>query len=696
MSGAGDQVPEKGFLLDCWDGPSSELSESLRKHLEQEVDFGRVEFQKSWEVLVNGSSLDLLEGCAPWDSPLSQAVRETGGRAMSIGVHNGYDLSTSEGFRRVLALVRETKPRYIHVSPLCGPWTSLQNLNVNRQDQQRRLIQERVCSRRLLKNCCRLIAVQRQEVQCGAGCSFEGHAGGEHPHRASSWKLPEMKEMVRLCGGKRFVVHGCEHGLRDATSGKLHKKPWGWFTSLCRVQQALERPCTHSQEQHEPIQGGRRSAQTATYPYLLCRRFAKALMEELYQGEAKVKSRTPWRSSKILVGSSEEEVDPFAESDMEQHEAEPEGVHNQPAEPPNAGEEPFVWDPEIKRKLTLVHRNLGHPNKQVLLRMLRDAHASAEVLRQAEHFECPECLQRGRQAPTRPSTVPHHVKKWECMSIDTFWWHTPKEALKHGETPDHMLCLSMLDEACDYHAVHVARSSRQGPLSNMTGPEFKRAMTLGWLRYLPAPRRLRYDEEGFLKRLDVVEWLEGIGVKLEPVAGESPWQIGKHSEHIQTLKENMNLLCMELQNKLKPEELLGLSVQAKNSMHNVRGFSPHQWAFGQGHSRVSSFLQQSGHLPNSSAREDATFEESLQNELKAQKLFLEIDARRRVQRALRARCRRLREFRCGDLVCYYRRGRKEGSRYGGHWYGPARVLCQEKTGGDGGVVKGMRRGRLCG
>ena len=47
-----------------------------------------------------GSTLDLLEVCAPWDSPLSAAVREAGGKAMSVGVHNGYDLSASEGFRK--------------------------------------------------------------------------------------------------------------------------------------------------------------------------------------------------------------------------------------------------------------------------------------------------------------------------------------------------------------------------------------------------------------------------------------------------------------------------------------------------------------------------------------------------------------------------------------------------------------------
>ena len=594
---------------------------------------------------------------------------------MAIGVHNGYDLSTSLGLRRAMALVRDTKPKYLHVSPPCGPWSSLQNANQGNPNLVKRLHEQRLRSRRLLKNCCKLVALQRQEVQRPVGVCFEEQP---QPLRATSWQLPEMKEMLRLCGATRFQVDGCRHGLKDPQTGVSLRKPWGWFSSSPKVRQVLARKCNHEAGTHEQIQGGRRAAQTATYPYLLCRRFAKAILQESYHGEVTAPSQTLWRSSEVFVGDSEAVADDEPMPDANGGEPVVEDIDPE-GDPEENG---FRRDPEIKRKLTLVHRNLGHPSKQVLLRMLRDAGASAEVLAQAEHFECAECRQRGRRGLLRPATVTHYTQKWTCMSIDTFWWHTPKEALQPGEKPQHMLCLSMLDEACDYHVVQVIRQSENGPLSNMTGPEFKRALTIGWLRFLAAPQVLRYDEAGFLKRLDVIEWLEGLGVKLEPVAGESPWQIGKHSKHIQTLKDSMNLLCMEMQNQLASDELLSLSVSAKNNLHNIRGFSPNQWALGQSHSRVTSLLQQSGHLPNTSAREDVSFEEALQNECKAQRMFLEADSRRRIQRALRAQGRPIRDFECGELVYYFRRGRKEGSRYGGHWYGPARVVCHEKTSSD--------------
>lgn len=96
-------------------------------------------------------------------------------------------------------------------------------------------------------------------------------------------------------------------------------------------------------------------------------------------------------------------------------------------------------------------------------------------------------------------------------------------------------------------------------------------------------------------------------------------------------------------------------------------------------SYISSFLQNSQNIPLTASREQPTFEERAQAECQARKLFLQVDARRRILRALHTKGQPFREFKLGELVYYFRRGIKEGSRYGGHWYGLARVLTHEKT-----------------
>ena len=60
---------------------------------------------------------------------------------------------------------------------------------------------------------------------------------------------------------------------------------------------------------------------------------------------------------------------------------------------------------------------------------------------------------------------------------------------------------------------------------------------------------LRYDEEGFFPRFEIERVSGEVGMKLEPIAGESAWQMGKHSRHLQTLKEQMKPSCLRTWHK---------------------------------------------------------------------------------------------------------------------------------------------------
>lgn len=149
---------------------------------------------------------------------------------------------------------------------------------------------------------------------------------------------------------------------------------------------------------------------------------------------------------------------------------------------------------------------------------------------------------------------------------------------------------------------------------------------------------------------DLKEWLELFGIKLEPISGESAWQLGKHSRHLQVLKDQMSLLATELTTKYPPQEILSLALSAKNAFHSVRGYTPNQWAFGREHNRIASYLQQYDVLPLQSKREDLDFEKSLEAETRARATFIEADSKRRLARALRSRCRPLKEFETGELI----------------------------------------------
>ena len=185
--------------------------------------------------------LDLVEACSPWHSPLGEAVEQAGGSIFRMGLHNGFDLATRAGLVKALAALRKMRPRYLHVSPPCYPWTSVNHTNQKDPNQIRKLQEKQSHGRLILRNCLKLIQVLRQELdgQSGMGpdCQ-EAHAGGEQPLRTSSWK---EKSMLRLCG-ERFRCDGCQFGLENR-KGLPIQKPWGWFSSLSVVKEALNRVC---------------------------------------------------------------------------------------------------------------------------------------------------------------------------------------------------------------------------------------------------------------------------------------------------------------------------------------------------------------------------------------------------------------------------------------------------------------------
>ena len=334
-------------------------------------------------------------------------------------------------------------------------------------------------------------------------------------------------------------------------------------------------------------------------------------------------------------------------------------------------------DETIIRKLKVIHANLGHPSNDVMVRMLRDAKASPRVLEEAKKFSCIFCRSRGRPGPKRPSAPSQVTQKWHTVSVDTFWWHSPHKRAD-GSSMQHCVGISFLDEATDFHVARVVRfgHKKQG---NINAKEFQNAFLQDWVRVLPTPSVLRFDDEGCFRNQALLEWIEGQGIVPHVIAGESPWQNGKRSRHLEVLKENMSLLASEKPPDMQCTDILSLALGAKNELHQIRGYAPNQWAFGQAKGRLESMLQQGENLTLQSRRDQASFEEQVQSVLKARETFLKADAKRRLQRAARRQARRVENFECGNLVYFWRRGKVSDD---GLWHGPGRVVCVEKT-GDG-------------
>ena len=648
--------------------------------------FDRIRFENERETmrcfssLANGRQLDLLEVCAPWDSPLASAVENHGGTVFRMGIHNGFDLGTRAGFLKAVYVLKRLRPRYVHVSPPCFPFSIMQNANQRNSEQIRELEAKRQTGRRILRHCTRLLEIQIMELGSQGGwatadhaVSQEEHDGGlEQPLRALSWKEPSLKKATRLCGG-RFRVDGCRHGCKDLKTGQPLQKSFAWLSSSLGIRKALQMTCNHPPGYHLPIEG-HRTAASAVYPSQLCERFAQALMKD--------------RSAFLGLVDACQETHAFDECFHEagqasvQDEERPPNAEGQdpPRESPNPilGEEKSQEDQEIIRKLRVIHANLGHPNKTTMGRLLKEAGVTQKVLQLADQMECTVCRQRGRRAPLRPAAVPAITEPWDTISVDTFWWSSPHK--KQGKPQRFCVGVSLFDEGSNYHVVGIVRQGEK-PQESITAEEFKTCFRSCWLRCLPKPKRIRYDCEGFFRKLDLFQWLEGQGIRVQAIAAEAPWQLGKHSKHLETVKENASLLALETAADVDVEETFDATLAAKNELHTFRGFAPNQWAFGQNCDRVGSFLQNGEHpVVQQQRSKQVSFEDHMKRKNEARMIFLREDAKLRIQRAAHANIRRAQEFETGQLVYFFRRGRGHGNRYESYWFGPAKVVCVEKTG----------------
>ena len=234
---------------------------NLKQQLNQEIG----EACRCYQAL-DKERLDLLEVCSPWDSPLGHAVQEAGGRVERLGLHNGYDLSTRSGTQKAMEFMRRHRPRHVHFSPPCFPWSPMRNA-CRTEEQYLKLQEDKIYGRKILKNCRKLLELQLQELGAHGSGSLEdwgSHASAEQPLRAQSWKEESWRAMTRMAGG-RFRSDGCAWGLRRPQTRKFMQKSWGWFSTCQKLRQILARTCNHQPHEHSCVEGSV-TATTAQYP----------------------------------------------------------------------------------------------------------------------------------------------------------------------------------------------------------------------------------------------------------------------------------------------------------------------------------------------------------------------------------------------------------------------------------------------
>eukprot|EP00439_Symbiodinium_sp_Y106_P068391 s2336_g11.t1 len=461
----------------------------------------------------------------------------------------------------------------------------------------------------------------------------------------------------------------CAYGLSDSYTGRSVRRPSGILTSSKFVRQAVSRQCPGNHQHHAGV------AQLAPrLPDQLSEVILQAILDELSDFNCAV------------VFAAEEEAEEYEEFGMidgvfrenDLGEDLPPPIDHQELgreeqleeEPPPEGQPAFEqerkkrWlgiDRHKRLAIRRLHHMTGHASTEAMVRMLRSAGTSAEVVAACKHFRCQVCSEcQGPKQPSSTTTAPPY--RFNHQLICDAFEVVDANGQKHT-------ILSLVDGGTKFHV--AGRVAPGGTPSSKVCAEF---INNSWLSWAGSPQIFQADQ-GVHNKGQVASLLRAHGVEIKQAGRQAPWQIGRGERQGGILKAMIKRLITahQLAGEMAIAAAVTQSAAVKNAMYNHDGYVPSQWVLGRLPHDVTSLLGESeveSLGPHQEAYDPETvYGKNLQIRQWAKECFIYLDSNQRIRRAMLRQSHPMRgPYHTGDLVSYCRRGR---------WFGPARVLAHE-------------------
>ncbi|CAK0895852.1 unnamed protein product, partial [Prorocentrum cordatum] len=447
----------------------------LQQAIDQ-YDLGyKKEIRDDINFLVRQGRCDTLEVCAPPTSALAQAVIDQGGLAFRAGVHDGFDMATKSGVRRLALWMR-----------------------------QHRKVQK---ARRIQAGCETLFSIGLQRH--GTGVDLE------QPQRSQSWSrsasLQRIKEQTY-----EALVSGCGRGLRCPRSGLLLPEVWKICTADPELQKAIGKRCSNRPGRHDNHERGEIIGGKDVQIYTDIARGDDVEPHDQAKPDEQIYTD--------IAGDDDVEHDDQVESDDELdggdgQELVKDGGHL------STGEEQ-----EIGHRLSRLHRNLGHPSARTMVKILKNSGASLQVLKMAKNFKCHACNSSVLPKAVRTAAGIEIPEVFEVKGSDGLEWPDPKDDAIYLLTLD-------MDEGSRLALVTNRGDKSQRP-SNWSAADVVETWR-SWADHYRAPRPIRCDAEGCHRAELTKGWRSSRGIDMFIAPGEAHWLTGKVERRIQLFKRTL-------------------------------------------------------------------------------------------------------------------------------------------------------------
>ena len=626
-----------------------------------------------------------------WTMAVSFAAHHRGWEVGEPLTLPNYNLLEPQDQRQASEYIREFDPDFLVVAFPSAVWSELRTFGFRSAEYLERLAARRMEQRKMLGWVQDVFFAHRARG---------GAVLGENPLSSRAWKEPVVIDTWEGLPKQRTDM--CAFGLRrpdaewDPQARGLHlRKP----TLLTGQREILKRACRlcSGGHRHSPCLSGVRVrgrwCSMAEFTGGYTNKFAEAVVlgaEDFLKGENSRRKRTetfltpPLVPEERFMEDSQDfksarlvfPHDAWAEGGGPEH-SDHEGMHldqnsevAEMASPPQVSSNLKDLPPTDKmERLMMLHRRLGHPTTEGLMRMLQHAGASDDTVKMAQQLQCPSCqlsCPPKRPHPSRPEV--RAVVFNTCVHADLKYLHDYKGGV--------YVALSVVDEATTY---------RQAKLLKNRSPGHVAAKFLSrWISLFGPPQTIRLDQGGEWET-EFIQMLEAHSIHSEFVGSHSPWSNGYAERHGALLGVAVQAVVEEKQLTGRLQLKLGLAAacQAKNSVISRGGHSAHFLLFG----RQACFPE----LLDDDvwSRKSMGFALSIDGEVAraaelraaARIALLRGDVLEKIKRALRrAPAGERRSYAPGEMVYFWSPAQPQDRRYKkgiGAWRGPAIVLVPE-------------------
>ena len=579
-------------------------------------------------------------------------LRTTNPPAFDLEV--GWDFFRSDHRAFFWKTVQEQEPDMILMSPDCGPFSILMNVNWEKMDvKEKELLQVRALS--MLHFC-----IQVAEYQLSHGRQFFI----EQPCTASSWATHAMRWLTQQQGVIRFLFDQCMTGL-SVEPGTLSRKTTAIITNHFELALRLSKyQCDHSHE-HLPLENGR-PHKARIYPSqmveILCRAMLKSPSPSFHEADAE-----------------EPDLEEMLDEELE--------ASNLPSPPQSTtrsaeveSADRLTLSAEQKKKVNLLHVNLGHLPRDRMLSLLRAAGALPAVLDYVKNqFSCEQCFRQKRPVERRKAALPRTFAFNRLIGVDYFFLNFG------GKT--HAF-LNVVCQGTNYQQIGLLKDYEAGPPSSQKTWKLFQEL---WLRPFGAPEAVICDS-GSEFRGSFERSCEQVGCMQIITDSASPWQNGRVERHGGWIKERAEAELQSGSSVLTTSEdlelLLSHLANCKNRWFSRGGFSPCQLVFGQ-NPRVPLELLSDDEMslpgwddvkadPFDHDTAAAAFSKAHSIRQRARELCVQFNAREKIRLSSSGAMHRQRTWAVGQWVYVYRRfsGTGQGHLTRSRWIGPGIVVLQ--------------------